>query len=147
GRAIDRWNAATGEELPVIKRTAEGEETRCLPSPDGRSLLLTNRRSSNDGDICWLTLCDMASGRSLRPMGQVRINIYEDALPESTFSPDGKTVAFADGAAVRLREVFNGRDRGSLEGKKDEYVHGLAFSPDGRLLAVGGDDGVRLIHL
>jgi WD40 repeat protein len=147
GPEIHRWNAATGEELPVIKTTAEGKETRCLPAPDGRSLLMTDRRSSNNGDLCWLTLWDMVSGRSLRPMGEVRINIYAFSLPECAFSPDGKTVAFADGATVHLREVFNGRDRGSVEGKQDESVRGLAFSPDGRLLAVGGEDGVRLIHL
>jgi WD40 repeat protein len=137
GPTVHRWNVETGEELPALTTTAEGGFTRCLPAPDGRSVFLADW----DGHRCRVDLLDAASGIVLLPLGTVRW-----PLPACAFSPDGKTLAVADDAAVRLWEVASGRERGRLEAGAGSVV-GLAFSPDGRLLAVSGRDGERLFHL
>jgi eukaryotic-like serine/threonine-protein kinase len=60
------------------------------------------------------------------------------------FAPDSRTVAVADSCRVLLHDVAGGRPPCSLDGHRDE-VKGLAFSPDGGLLATASSDGsVRL---
>jgi hypothetical protein len=58
------------------------------------------------------------------------------------FAPDGKTVAVADAfwRVATLWECASGRRIGVLEGHK-ESVTAVAFSPDGRKLTTGSEDG------
>jgi WD40 repeat protein len=59
---------------------------------------------------------------------------------KATFSPDGKTLAWTDGKTVRLWDVAEGRERAALRVPAEEDCP-LAFSPDGKMLAVGASDG------
>lgn len=63
------------------------------------------------------------------------------------FAPDGATVAASriepSGLVVSLYDVASGRERASLKGPFGEDCH-LAFSPDGRTLAVGQTHAVTL---
>src|SRR5207244_4259990 len=56
------------------------------------------------------------------------------------FSPDGRTVAVDERGTVSLWEVASGHSRGRLAGPRMTFA--LAFSPDGRFLAVGTDPNV-----
>jgi hypothetical protein len=64
------------------------------------------------------------------------------------FSPDGRTVAAANhlGNWVKLYEVATGKEQASLE-YATTYPQVLAFSPDGRLLAINTEKGVKLLNL
>ncbi len=55
-------------------------------------------------------------------------------------SPDGKRLASAEDAAVKLWDTASAKPGPKLEGPAD-WVHCLAFSPDGTRLAAGGYDG------
>jgi len=60
------------------------------------------------------------------------------------FSPDGKTLASADGKTVRLWETTTGKGLRVIEGHEAE-VTALAFAPDGkRLASASQDETVRL---
>jgi WD40 repeat protein len=60
------------------------------------------------------------------------------------FSPDGKTLASADGYnAFRLWDVASGKNTATLKGHAD-CVQSVAFSPDAARLVSGGRDAIML---
>jgi RNA polymerase sigma factor (sigma-70 family) len=62
-------------------------------------------------------------------------------------SPDGKTVAARDkDKAIHLWELESGRERCKLTGDSEDYAP-LAFSPDGKLLAVSADKIIRILNI
>jgi WD40 repeat protein len=120
---------------------------------------------SPEGKVLAMSLARRIELRKLHGLELVRGFSAADQPPGSwcgfaclTFSPDGQSLAAADGfwsgshdlpgpppdAAIRIYEVATGRERLVLKGHR-WLVHAVQFSPDGRTLASGGDDG--LVHL
>src|SRR5262249_55245575 len=139
-------DAASDRELartePLWNRSYPNQPP--LFSPDGRALLV------NSGGV--LTLFDTASGRQSWTIGrqtghQVRL----------AFSPDGQTVAFADGDGP-LIGAATGRERFKLvathpghtvpisrAGFPDFPIYDIGFSPDGtRVVTSWGPSGFYL---
>jgi WD40 repeat protein len=128
GANVHRWDVESGKELPMLRIVGLGREhTWCAPSPDGRTLLV-----GVWGGACSAFLVEADTGKVLHRLEGVR------GLPHAAaFAPDGRTVAVEANGAVTLWEVASGRSRGLLRAR-GRSVAGLAFSPDGRLLASGG---------
>src|SRR5262249_34218828 len=117
---------------------------RCVAfSPSGE--LLATGGSEQRGIV---RLYDAASGKELRQFRGHKASIFRVA-----FSPDGKTLASGgmgvllglrggeeefEVTPVRLWDVASGKQRFQF-GDPHEYVHALAFSPDGKTLATGLD--------
>jgi WD40 repeat protein len=97
-------------------------------------------------------------GRPMLPMRVVQVSSGREILrfyanPEKTSkasplscaacSLDGRLLAVAEkkSGAIRLLEIASGKVRVEFAGHR-QGVHGLAFSPDGRTLASGGEDNV-----
>jgi RNA polymerase sigma factor (sigma-70 family) len=132
-KTVRVWDAATGKE---VRQVAKGSRSVAC-SPDGKTLVST----MDDGV---LHLWDMAADKEIRPFEAANYN------PRSaTFSPDGKKLA------ARMRndrrtylwvwEVATGRKIFSLPTEVEDSnlsanVETIAFSPDGRLLAIDGKD-------
>jgi WD40 repeat protein len=55
------------------------------------------------------------------------------------FSPDGKILAGAGGAGVKLCDLQKRKLFRHLKGVESELITSVAFSPDGQVLASGGN--------
>jgi WD40 repeat protein len=133
GPVIAFRDAASGRELVRTEPMHNYPNQPPLFSPDGRALLL------NAGGV--VSLFDTASGRRSWAMG--RQNGHHLRL---AFSPDGRTVAFADGDG-HLIEAATSRERFKLGatfpghtlvsrrvGFLDYPTRDISFSPDGTMV-------------
>jgi WD40 repeat protein len=90
---------------------------------DGRTLVL-----AGEGVVLW----DTSAGRQMAAFAQKTCRAV-------ALSPDGKTVAAAEGNGINLWDVESGTKRAALEGHQG-MVWSVAFSPDGALLLSGSKD-------
>ncbi|MGH7223360.1 MAG: WD40 repeat domain-containing protein, partial [Gemmataceae bacterium] len=150
-------DAASGKSVRMLR------PSRCLPrgerissflhllfSPDGEHLLVTGHvidrsESGSEKQVRLpIRVFHVSSGREIARF---------HANPEKTStgaelrclacSPDGRLLAIAEknSAAVRVLEIASGKARAEFVGHR-HGVHGLAFAPDGKTLASGGEDNV-----
>lgn len=132
---IKLWDAATGRELANLGNG--GQDVEVAFSPDGTIL------ASGAKDI---KLWDVATGRELRTLE----GSDSERVNSIAFSPDGRILA-SGGYDRQGRSVFHRRpvlrlwDLATKDRYKSLEAHGsplesVAVSPDGTLLASGGDD-------
>jgi WD40 repeat protein len=124
-----------------------GEETLLRQAQDGERHTIS--AWSRDG--CWL-----ATAVKHRDIDTIEVRdrrLWRSHLGEHSrvvalaITPDGRTLAVADGAAaeVRFRDSITGQERGALVWS-DTPAHGLALSPDGNTLAVSErNGGIKLL--
>jgi WD40 repeat protein len=137
------WETATGKELTQCRRK---EVAAIAFSPDAKFIA----RSAFTALPDWpLETVDLATGKQLRRFPA------KDTAGELAISPDGKFLASSHrDQTIQLWDVAKGesdlwianhpaRDRGPRT--QLSWACPIAFSPDGKLLASGGDDhAVRL---
>jgi WD40 repeat protein len=122
--AIILWDAATGRQLRRIACCAGDVLTNSVFSPDGRFILT--------GGLSAAHLLDTATGRELHKLSA-------DMGSGLAFSPDSKT-ALTGGIDVKLWDAATGNVIRQLHGHVEE-VYSSAFSPDGKVVVTGSDDG------
>jgi WD40 repeat protein len=150
-KTVELWDVASRRLL----RTLEGHSgwgVYLAFSPDGS--ILASAGGLGDSSI---KLWDVPTGQLLRTMdgrsGWIRLLLgklaggrAEDGGFESlSFSPDGRTLASAGNFAhstIQFWDVATGRLLNSID---DPWTLSVAYSPDGRLLAAGQEDGTLKI--
>jgi WD40 repeat protein len=118
-------NSVRVTELPGGRTLAETPAPQAAPafSPDGTRLAVPGAAN--------LSLLHLPEGSSeSRPIG---------TAPLAVWSPDSALIAVPADTVVRLHDAATGRRLQELAGHR-ALVCGLAWSPDGRTLAVGCED-------
>ncbi len=135
------WDISNGQAIiPPISLTGGATLTRSLAfSRDGRVLagvtdrLETDKLRRTSGVV---VLWEVPTGKELKkmPATDKYAHIYRLA-----FSPDGNTLALATSRGIALMDAGTMQERAFLKGQGGNGAWCLAFSPDGRFLATGGN--------
>lgn len=131
------WDAATGAQVRTL--SGHNDWIRIVAfSPDGKTL------ASGSFDTS-IKLWDVASGQLIRTLQG-----HSGFISTVAFSPDGKFLASsASDGTVQMWDLLSGARRDGFSFAttpnpatgKPLWTTGLAFSPDGKTLAVGMEDG------
>lgn len=151
-RIIVVWKVKTGERVTVLRSDRLVGLAGPIFSPDGKTLLATAASAPLRPRKFLLTFWEIPSGKLRRTIEVDKVDILYDTL----LSPDGKIVATAGLARggeygkrennrelpsfLKLWDVATGKELAEYKGLKGP-IYSVAFSPDGKLLAIGGNIG------
>ena len=142
---VKLWSAA-GEMKKDLGKTFDKQRIlAAVFSPDGKTLAV-GQGGESDGMSGKVTLLDPATGAVRKELTPGHLN----GLTDIAFHPDGKTLASCGrDTTVRIWDAQSGKllktlgkDRG---GQFKDWIHAVAYSPDGRWLAAA--DMAGMVHI
>jgi serine/threonine protein kinase/WD40 repeat protein len=139
------WDILPGglRERPVSDRV--GLASIHALSPDARSVAFSRYSKKGGSSQRWVTpiaVWDVATDRACCELAHLG-----KSAPLLAFSPDGRIlVGFGWRDGGDLRDARTGRPLGDLQRERKAAITAVAFSPDGRTLALGHDRGTVTWH-
>jgi WD40 repeat protein len=131
-RTLILWDVATGEILHTLQAPSARRRDLLAFSQDGKTLASADPKGGKV--VCW----DTADGKEIRTIQAETKQLY---LVSLALSPDGSLLATGTLSNIpKLWQVKTGVEEKAvrLGGDGGELVTQLAFSPDGKTLAVVG---------
>jgi RNA polymerase sigma factor (sigma-70 family) len=135
-RQIRFWDAVTGKEARSVKDDEVLKWVTLATSPDGKTLALFGDSYGQHEPRRWISLRDARTGQEIRKLLTEKT---PDLYCKLAFTPDGKTLAAMGPGEIVLWEVSTGQKLREFP-KRMDYLHGVAFSPDGLTLATSESD-------
>src|SRR5262245_1307415 len=131
--SVTLWECATGKQVREIPRPGQ-ELMRCRFHPDGQSLLITDVLKGGA-----VTRADVRTGEVVQTLAREK-----DWMRAVAVSPTGRSAVDLADRRVRIHEAISGKVRWWTE--LGTFTRAVAYSPDGRRPAGGGQDGgTRLV--
>jgi WD40 repeat protein len=125
--ASSSWSLAQEPKLQATLHGHTGEVWAVAFSADGKTLA----SGSTDSTV---KLWEVGPGKVRTTIKDTR-----DAIESVALSPDGKTLGIGTGNYSRLWDLQTGQERVRLKGTAlGSNARSIAFSPDGKIFAVGG---------
>jgi RNA polymerase sigma factor (sigma-70 family) len=136
-KSVRLWEVATGQ---LLHRLQPGDGAASLEfAPDGKALVA----GTGQGVV---HLWDLTTGKELWKIAPDSADLGQRAwgcCEKVAFSPDRKLVAAASAATILVVDAQTGQKRDILHCSSVGRILGLAFSPNGRMLASAGNgDGI-----
>jgi WD40 repeat protein len=139
-RSLLTWSRSTNRiEQPFVQAIVQRENREALAVSTPADLLAVACRKQQ---LCCVRLWGLA-GKEVRgklDMPPLPRDHIAASVQELAFSPDGRSLAVAEGPRVAVFDVPGGRMRGLITAHAHQ-VASVAFSPHGRLLATASLDG------
>jgi WD40 repeat protein len=144
-RTVQVWDVVTKERLRVFRPPLGADGLGSAPQHlavdrlGERGAFWVEVKDDKGQKVRTTFVCSLATGQM-------------HSLPhggEAVFSPDGKSLVILDGHHLRQVEIATGETRKTvkvLPDKAKNAVRGVAFSPDGRMLAIVAEDEKVYLH-
>jgi WD40 repeat protein len=140
------WDTSTWHRRAILNSPrAKGESVHLYFSPDSRRLAVCPITPPPFNPSRSLEIWDIAQAEWLcrllpRPMPLARLDIEGMRFVPVAFAPDGRTLAVGMGNLLRLWRPVMASERPAPMSHAPDEAWAVAFSPDGLLLASGGDN-------
>jgi WD40 repeat protein len=121
------WEVAGASEMLTLRNFSA--DPNLAFGPDGQRIYTATQR---DGGTVW----DTTDGKQL-----LKFADPESDMRALAVSPDGRRIAASVGQEVKLWDAVSGRELLAMPGKGEDWVYGLAFSPDSSRLAAARYQG------
>lgn len=136
------WDPRCERVVRRLKDATEGPFSAAL-SADGTAVAVT--------DLASIRIVDLSTGHIVHTLTMTEEQLKSEGVssPDTeglAFSPDGNTIAAVGFHGVRFWNTRSGEYLG-LQQNGNNYAEAAAFSPDGKAVASGWDDGSILLRV
>ncbi len=143
GNIVNIWDSVTGQSIDQL-----ASHTYFAESPDGRMLALGSCGKHDSGiPVCDQYKVSLWDRATRQPVGQpLELSFSGPTTPEVLFSPDGQTLAamqsgITGSGLIQLFDVATRHPLVSPLGAQEQFSS-MAFSPTGKLMALGTVTGI-----